>query len=425
MMRGMSLAVLGAVVLCGCAETGAGAGAGGVDVRDSAGVRIVVNHVTGEDVPLRVEEVLRVGVVDGDEHYMFSRISAMATDREGNLYVANDQSNTVRVFTPDGEFLREFCGPGGGPAGFRNFVAVSVVGDTVAVLGTGTGPKAALFSRQGDLLESWNLVESAGIVSAPLAFIGTGWIGVRMTLPGRMSPGAESAVQMDVVEVFPQLDSAGPTLVSLPPLELHGNHRGEPISGLFRTLRLPSVDSAGRIYFAVDSLYRIDVFERDGHHVLRVIREIDPIPLGQQDVEEVVALAAARWDTATVLYGVDRATWRKQSEERIREQAELMPAHISPVRRVQVQRNGGFWAERIDQQRPAEDGAGLVLDPDLRHSTRWDVFGPDGVYHLTVDLPPRFAPFIVTDSSATGVIKDDLDVEYVVTYRVPERRRVR
>lgn len=38
------------------------------------------------------------------------------------------------------------------------------------------------------------------------------------------------------------------------------------------------------------------------------------------------------------------------------------------------------------------------------------------VFRLSVELPPRFAPLPVTDSSATGVLRDELDVEYVARF---------
>ena len=48
----------------------------------------------------------------------------------------------------------------------------------------------------------------------------------------------------------------------------------------------------------------------------------------------------------------------------------------------------------------------------------WDVFDASGRYTVTATLPEKFRPFQVTATSIIGVLQDELDVEYVVRYRV-------
>jgi hypothetical protein len=49
-------------------------------------------------------------------------------------------------------------------------------------------------------------------------------------------------------------------------------------------------------------------------------------------------------------------------------------------------------------------------------SSRWTVFGRDGLFLGTVDLPPRLQVFEIDATSILGLWRDDLDVEYVRVY---------
>ena len=60
---------------------------------------------------------------------------------------------------------------------------------------------------------------------------------------------------------------------------------------------------------------------------------------------------------------------------------------------------------------------GIVTQLGGRKS-RWDVFNNDGRFLTTVALPQRFLPMAVRRQTVYGILKDDLDVEFVVAYEV-------
>ena len=61
------------------------------------------------------EEELSIGVIDGPEYLMFSGISDIDIDNDGNIYVLDNRESCCRVFSPDGAFLRTIGHPGQGP----------------------------------------------------------------------------------------------------------------------------------------------------------------------------------------------------------------------------------------------------------------------------------------------------------------------
>jgi hypothetical protein len=100
-----------------------------------------------------------VGVMDGAEHEMFGRISAVAFDAAGSLYVLDAGNHRVVVFGPDGRFLRMFGRRGGGPGELQGPMALAVAGDEVTVLDMGNNA-AIVFHRDGRHLR--NLPFDAG-----------------------------------------------------------------------------------------------------------------------------------------------------------------------------------------------------------------------------------------------------------------------
>lgn len=100
-------------------------------------------ELTDRDQPLEsgFEEVFRVGVVDGEDWEMFSRIHKVAFDVSGNLYVfdSTDQGTgsnlRIAVFDRTGAFLRIFGSAGEGPGEFRRPTTYGVMRDGTTIVG--------------------------------------------------------------------------------------------------------------------------------------------------------------------------------------------------------------------------------------------------------------------------------------------------
>ena len=86
----------------------------------------------GPDTP-HIEQLVRIGAVEGEEAYQFHQIYSLAMDAEGILYVGNNQTGSVRVFRPDGSFVREFGRKGRGPGEYSMINRVWLAGDSIGV----------------------------------------------------------------------------------------------------------------------------------------------------------------------------------------------------------------------------------------------------------------------------------------------------
>ncbi len=96
-------------------------------MRRFVGLMLITFLLTGslpaDGLKVRLEKVYDVG----NENVIFGKISSLAQDREGNLYVADIKNYKVFKFSPDGKLLLSFGKKGEGPGDFkfRFYVAVS------------------------------------------------------------------------------------------------------------------------------------------------------------------------------------------------------------------------------------------------------------------------------------------------------------
>ncbi|MXY08368.1 MAG: 6-bladed beta-propeller [Rhodothermaceae bacterium] len=86
-----------------------------------------LESVSTEDRSLRAaaewlsgaNEVLRIGVSDGELYEMFGDIEDVAVNRDGDIFVLDFQHKKVFVYNSDGSFKHSIGGPGAGPGEFE------------------------------------------------------------------------------------------------------------------------------------------------------------------------------------------------------------------------------------------------------------------------------------------------------------------
>jgi hypothetical protein len=117
--------VLLALLAAACGEPAANRPAAYVNVRDSAGIQIVENGPLASVDPawavVDTTNRLRIGLVDGEEAYLFERITAAIRLSDGRIAVADHGTAEIRFFDVDGHFLYRTGGKGGGPGEYVNF----------------------------------------------------------------------------------------------------------------------------------------------------------------------------------------------------------------------------------------------------------------------------------------------------------------
>ena len=116
-------------------------------------------EVTGQDRPIDadLEEVFRVGVLEGESWEMLGTVRKAAFDARGNLYLFDGSGGVtgpwldprVLVFDADGSFVHTFGRSGQGPGEFNMPLNLAVMRDGTAIVGDLGHRAYQLFDESG------------------------------------------------------------------------------------------------------------------------------------------------------------------------------------------------------------------------------------------------------------------------------------
>ena len=106
-----------------------------------------------EDVFSLVEE-LSIGEAEGREDYMFSLITSIDVDNEGNIYVLDVKETHLKVFNPDGRLMRIIGRKGQGPGEFQRTFTVQITARNEVVVFDPMVRKLLFFSLDGEYKKS-------------------------------------------------------------------------------------------------------------------------------------------------------------------------------------------------------------------------------------------------------------------------------
>jgi hypothetical protein len=385
--------------------------------KDSAGVRLAMNGGATDSASTRIIEELRIGVVSGDAMYQFDRIGPIAVDAKGTIFVSDGGGLTIRVFTPQGEFVRQFGRRGQGPGEFTAVHRLWFAGDSLMVTDR-SARRATMFAKTGTTVESWDLRLPEGARAELLAKTPSGWLSWVRRASRELSL-ATWTLYRDTSELRMLLDPSVKTLG--PVLRRQAGTRGiagaevYPVGPLFEPVSLTAIGVDGSQYFAADGQYSIDVFSPSGRLRQRVVRSVPTRPITPNDVQSLRdALAQRRIGPATEMgSAVERSAKNPTA-----------PA-FATIGALLVAPDGTLLVERIDDVNPIElefaagfganDRGTTVAD---RQAARWERFDATGRYLGAVRLPRRFYPRDFDGSTVIGVQKDADGVEFVVRYRI-------
>ena len=345
---------------------------------------------------LTLAEELRIGKVSGDalnDPAVFGDVIGMAVDDLGRIYVADGQWHEIRVFGSEGGFLRRFGRKGEGPGEFaelggilwqpsglwtmdRRARRLTVFDSLGNVLATTPHHDKVLNSR------SWEpIVNSAGNLfeedwgSPPWA---TRIFKVEIQNLGVLV--VDTLALAEVSAPTRTVESRGP-----------GGSRGiQMVTAPSNARPRWSADWEGNLWYGNSSEFQLHKVSPAGDTVLTVELRRPPVPLERRQLDSL--------SEATGFPVAD------------------LPRHRDVLGSIHVARDGRIW----------------ILDPlwrrrpNVRVSTGWDVFSPDG-YHLgRVEPPVPFLSFprpVFGNGVITGIAQDELGIQYVVRLRVREHLR--
>lgn len=367
------LVSIAAFLIAGCGDAGGIEGwAGSIDTLPS-GVVVVSNPATplwSHSEQWRIDEILRLGELDGTGPAVFGRIGQIEVDSEGRLYIFDAQANELRVFDGEGQYVRTIGRSGAGPGEFQNVIGMKFAPDEDLWLVDATNARYTVL-RGDETLDSFR---------RPVVMYQLPWLG-GFDESGVFHDQATESVDGTTVDVLLRIrygEDPADTF-RLPSVDLRNPRIGTielPLPFAPRVLR--AWDQRGAVWTGLSSEYRIASIRLSGDTSVVVTREFEPRPL-----------AAAQRDS------VDAYTRNLEAQFPVTVPPQARPSHVAPLRLFLVDDEEHLWV------------CATGLDP----CTELDVFGPDSRWLGTVSLPVAILDTprpLIRDGTIYAVVEGEL-----------------
>jgi hypothetical protein len=318
---------------------------------------------------------------------------------DGTLAVPTTGASSIRIFSPDGTFVRSLGRPGEGPGELSYLARAWPRGDTIEAFDL-YGQRLLRF-LPGDSVATIPLRSAAA--SDMHGAVGDGWAMSRL----RAHIGDRDSMYVRSVSRALE-DSVG---VVIDVTMVRGMHRdvAPGISGphpLSPTAVVAVHDA--EVYTGETLTPSLSVYAADG----RLLRQIE-LPLDEPDdaagaLQIVVDSAVALADEAE--RAAVRARWGSYR----------VPDRLSVFWAIMVDELGFIWVRPYD---PVAHSLALDGLPSNRGGPggRWLVLTPEGEEAGWIDIPEGLEPRYVTADRVVGVHRDELDVESVRVHRLQRR----
>ncbi len=384
-------------------------------VRDSAGVRIVLNDkptwTAAQQLRLAPAPMLVIGDRE-QEPYLLGQVRGAFYLSDGRIVIGDGASHELRVFDGTGTHLKTFGRRGDGPGEFRRMQAVSrLAGDTIAVVHEMAS--VSRFTADGTYITRTN-EQTAGPLQA-----GGAMKAVSVALNGgarlvvhfpRRPPTRGVGVEFDVGglhEVVGRDAASSRALGDLPAMRASADKDG--VSKPWLGAEEVFASDGSQFYLGYGTAYSLTRYTAAGVPNLIVRRAWIAPKVSRREFEAFTDEWLDRWSKAT---GAARDAARREQLDMA--YFKTLPAFSA----VLLDRLGRLWARTP----AAIDGAvaGSLNDYAIGPST-WSVFGANGVWLGDVTMPARFTPTDIGADYVLGVARDDDMVSTVVRFRLGTR----
>jgi len=342
-----------------------------------------------------------IGSVD-DPDQVFDPIAHMALGPDGLLYTTHPGEGVVRRWTAGGVPAGSLGRRGEGPGEFQYPYMLGFHGDSLWVWDV-LANRANYFDLAGGFLGSVSSRPSQGSGGGPL---------LRPVAPLRdgtfmgLTPPVSAAVARGELTETPymRMDSEGR---GLDLIWTQRWERQDVFEGSFLAQPFGDADLSGfgrRGLLVVerrawtgesDATVRVTEIDFDGDTIFTATVPYAPAPL-----------ATERFDSLVTAW-IEDAAWGPARAAEFAEAA-YRPAYLPAVRDFVAAEDGTIWLQRFDP---------LVPEAGESMQEWWVLDGGDNPVARAV-TPVDLKVKLITDDAVWGIVRDDLDVEYIVRHRL-------
>lgn len=341
-----------------------------------------------------------IGSVDDPEH-VFGPIAHMALGPDGLLYSTHAGEGQVRRWTADGAPAGVLGRRGEGPGEFQYPYQLGFHGDSLWVWDV-LANRASYFDLAGRFLGSASSRPNAGSGGDPfLRPVAPLRDGTFLGLTPPMSTAIASGELTETPYMRMDREGRGLGLIWTQRWERRDVFGGSSLSLPFGDADLSGFGKRGllvgerRVWTGDgDAVVRISEIDFNGDTIFTATVPYEPVPL-----------VAERFDSVVTAWIEDAGRGAARGAEL---EAAYRPAYLPAVRNVVAAEDGTIWLQRFD---PVVSEAGENVH-------EWWVLDSEGNPVTQALTPVDLEVKVITDDAVWGIVRDDLDVEYIVRHRL-------
>ena len=381
-------------------------------IGDTVVVRTVSGHVWESDREL-ISEV-SIGVLEGEDQYQFGRVRAFDVDDAGRMFVYDSHVPIIRVYGPDGTWLRDIGREGEGPGEYKqpdSGLAVLPEG-RVAIRDPGTG-RITRYTADGEydgfyrIAGSFNtsnpmISDTSGTLATPIVTNLGASVFEWKSGHARYYPDGT----VDTVET-PDLGYEAAQLSA----EKEGSSSINQVP--FSPLQVDVYSPFGYYIAGVNADYSFDLLRPEG--VLRISKSYESVPVDPGEAE-------SERERVTANFRQSYPGWKWNGPP--------IPDTKPAFQQIHPAADGRIWvrvpapSERyLDaaEQKAEEERLGRPVNP-FREPVRFDVFESTGEYLGRVSAPDGFSarwpPPVFRGDTVWAVVRDEYDVQRLQRFRM-------
>jgi hypothetical protein len=382
---------------------------------DTVGDTVTVETLSGqawEGDRTLVSEV-SIGVLEGAEEYQFGSLRSLAVDREGRVYAFDAHVPVLRVYAPDGSWLRDIGREGEGPGEYKQpDSGLAILPDgRIALRDPGNG-RITLYSPDGEYVGFYRIAGSfntsapliADTSGALLTFIvtnlGTSVFEWEQGLARYSADGVVDTLQLPNLGYQEAQVSA----------EKEGN---SSVNGVpFAPLQVTAYSPRGYFLVGISDDYAFDLLRPEG--VLRIRKPYEPVLVDPGEAE-------AERSALTDNFRQGFPGWKWNGPP--------IPDSKPAYEGFYPAQDGRIWVHvparsvrymDAAEQKAEEERVGRAVNP-FREPVRFDVFEPTGEYLGEVSAPDGFSRWpqpVFRGDTVWAVVRDEFDVQRLHRFRL-------